>query len=435
VAAEARVPRVAVRTLGCKVNRTESEAIAEDLLCRGVDIAGSGEAAEVVVVNTCTVTGEADAKARKAVRRALAGAGEPAVVVTGCLAAIDPEGVRALGDRVIVEIDRSLVASRVANLLGGRAAETTAPPGAAVVPARSGPAFLTRVMVKVQDGCDHRCSYCIVPDARGGPRSVPASSVEARVARLADAGTAEVVLTGVNIGRYADGGTDLAGLVERLGATGIRRIRVSSIEPLDLTEGLLAALARTPPVMPHLHVPLQSGCDGTLEAMRRGYTAAEFADALRRSRAALPGLAVTTDVIVGFPGESDADFAASLAFVEACAFTKLHVFRYSRRRGTPAADMPGQIPPPVIAARAAVMRALGEGLAARHAASRVGGIADVLIESARGVATAGTTEDYLRIEVEGSQASPGDVVRVRLVGGDGGGLLGVPEDDGAGVGS
>lgn len=424
MAAEADAPRVAVRTLGCKVNRTESEAIAEGLLGRGVEIAESEDSAGVVVINTCTVTGEADAKARKAVRRALAAAGEPAVVVTGCLAAIDPEGVRGLGDRVVVEIDKSLVASRVARLLGERAAETAVAPEAAAAPARSGPAFLTRVMVKVQDGCDHRCSYCIVPDARGDPRSVPASNVEARVARLADSGTAEVVLTGVNIGRYADGGTNLAALVGRLAATGIRRIRVSSIEPLDLAEGLLAALARTPRVMPHLHVPLQSGCDGTLEAMRRGYTVAEFAEALRRARAALPGLAVTTDVIVGFPGESDADFAASLAFVEACAFTKLHVFRYSRRRGTPAAGMPGHLPPPVIAARAEAMRVLGGRLAARRAASRVGGVAAVLIESASGKTAVGTSEDYLRIDVEGSATSVGDVVRVRLLSCEGARLSG-----------
>lgn len=420
MAADPAEPRVAFVTLGCKVNRTESEAAAEDLIGRGARIADPGEPASVVVVNTCTVTGEADAKARKAVRQALAAPAAPVVVVTGCLAAVDADALRALGERVVVEADRGAVAPRVAHLLelGEGAPATPAP--------RSGAAFRTRVMVKVQDGCDARCTYCIVPDARGLPASVPRADVVARVAALAAGGTAEVVLTGVNIGRYSDGGLDLAGLVREVAATGIARIRVSSIEPLDLTPRLLDALAGTPAVLPHLHVPLQSGCDRTLAAMGRRYSLKEFADALARARQALPGSAVTTDVIVGFPGETAQDHAESVAFVEECAFAGLHVFRFSRRAGTPAAAMPAQVPPPESAERAAAMRALGARLACAHARARVGGIADVLVESIQDGRAAGTSEDHLRVDVRGS-AAVGEVVRVRITGADGARVEGVLE--------
>jgi threonylcarbamoyladenosine tRNA methylthiotransferase MtaB len=407
---------VALRTLGCKVNRAESEAVAEALLGRGAGLVDADADADVVVINTCTVTGEADAKARKAIRRALgAGADGPVVVVTGCLAALDPEGLTRLGPRVIVEADKSRVAGRVAKLLGAdTGAEAAGSDGLAEVRTQS--AFRTRVMLKVQDGCDHRCSYCIVPDARGAPTSVPAEEVVRRAGRLAEAGTREIVLTGINIGRYADGDTDLAALVERVATTGISRIRLSSIEPLDLSERLLATLARTPQVMPHLHVPLQSGCDATLLAMRRGYTSAAFADALARARAALPGLAVTTDVIAGFPGESDADFARSIAFVEECGFAKLHVFRYSKRPGTPAAGMRGHVGPREAAERAARMRTLGEDLAAAYARSRLGGSADLLVESVDAGRAEGTTEDGLRACMDAAGHVVGDVVRVRLEG-------------------
>jgi threonylcarbamoyladenosine tRNA methylthiotransferase MtaB len=414
VSAEHLAPRVALRTLGCKVNRAESESVAESLLGRGVELVAAAADADVVVINTCTVTGEADAKARKAVRRALGAGAGPIVVVTGCLAALDPDGLARLGRRVVVEADKSRVVARVAEVLGhdalGTAAGTRGP-----APARTDSGFRTRVMVKVQDGCDHRCSYCIVPDARGAPRSVPAAQVVRRVSELACAGTREIVLTGVNIGRYADEGTDLGGLVERVGATGVPRIRISSIEPLDLTHDLLETLSCTPALLPHLHVPLQSGCDRTLQEMLRGYGTAVFADALRRARAALPGLAVTTDVIVGFPGETDDDFAESLAFVEACAFAKLHVFRYSKRPGTPAAGLPGHVDPRELTERAARMRALGDDLAARYACSRLGQTADLLVESIHGPSAHGTTEDYLRADTDAAGLSEGEVARVRLL--------------------
>jgi threonylcarbamoyladenosine tRNA methylthiotransferase MtaB len=418
-------PRVAVRTLGCKVNRSESDQLSEQLLASGIAVTDDESAADVIVINSCTVTGEADAKTRKAVRRALASPTAPTVIVTGCMAVVDADGLRALGSRVIVEGEKTLLAGRVSRTLEDASATDGALSGA---PTR------TRATVKVQDGCDHRCAYCIVPDARGPARSVAASDVVARVAALVARGTAEVVLTGVNIGRYSDvadhagdhrdgpGAPDLAALIMQVAATGIARIRISSIEPLDLTPRLLEILAATPAVMPHLHVPLQSGCDETLHAMRRGYSTRDFARALARARAKLPGLAVTTDAIAGFPGESDAHFAETLAFVEGCAFTRPHVFRYSRRAGTPAATMPGQVPPRDTAARAAALRALGDRLDSAHAARRVGGEADVLVEKVEGRTAEGTSEDYLRTRVSLPAGVPvpcvGDILPVTLTSAD-----------------
>ncbi|MBN2848092.1 MAG: MiaB/RimO family radical SAM methylthiotransferase [Coriobacteriia bacterium] len=414
-------PRVAVKTLGCKVNQAESEAIASDLAVVGVT-AATDEVCDAIVVNTCTVTGEADHKARKAIRHALGATGGP-VVVTGCLAAIDPGGVAALGDRVVVEPDKARVAGRVAEWLGSarpasRGRGVTA--GGAPDPASDRAPSRTRVQVKVQDGCDAFCTYCIVPYARGGPCSVSAADVVARVAALVDAGTAEVVLTGINIGRYADGDIGLPELIEQVAATGVPRIRISSIEPRDVTGRLLEVAARTPAFCRHLHIPLQSGSDRVLAAMGRPYDAQAFAETAARAREVLPGLAVTTDVIVGFPGEGEDDDAASRAFVASQRFARLHVFRYSARVGTPAAARSDQVSAATIAERALAMRALGDELTRAEGASRVGEPAELLIERVvRGAAggarfVEGFTREYLRVRVADDDAVPGDLLRVTI---------------------
>lgn len=423
--AEPRRARAAVVTLGCKVNRADSEAIEAALHTAGLAVVGRVADADVVIVNTCTVTGEADAKARKAVRRAAARSGA-VVIATGCLAAVDAASLEGLGDAVVVEAVKERVAALAARVT--RAEPDGVEPAPPDVLRRAGhPRSRTRVAVKVQDGCDHRCAYCIVPDARGPARSEPLEEVVACVSRLVSEGTREVVLTGVDIGRWrGPDGDGLAGLVRAVASTGVERIRISSIEPLDLTDRLLRALASVPAVMPHLHVPLQSGSDRTLEAMGRGYRASEYADVLARARAAMPGLAVTTDVIAGFPGETDDDAAASLDFVERCGFARLHVFRYSRRAGTPAAAM-SQVDARVVAARAAALRSLGDRMAAAYRASRIGGAADVLVESVSGGIAVGTSEDHLRVAVAGGGgARPGEVVRVVLGRAEGAVLDGVP---------
>jgi threonylcarbamoyladenosine tRNA methylthiotransferase MtaB len=434
--------RVAFRTLGCKVNRAESEEIAARLLGVHGSIEVAEEEAQVVIVNTCTVTREADAKARKAVRHALSAAGRPMVVVTGCLASLDTKTLAALGDRVVVEADKGLVADRVIAALGGSAVGDAgvqlaaaagsvgpASAGPAAAPLSGAPAFppvvahpsaRTRVALKIEDGCDAFCTYCIVPYARGVPRAEPIELLAARARELVAAGTREIVLTGINIGRYDDNGGRLADVISRVADSGIERIRLSSIEPLDLTPELLALMAATPAFCSHLHVPLQAGSDPVLGDMGRHYTVEQYALRIAQAREALLGVAITTDVLAGFPGESAMHANETLAFCEATGFSKLHVFRYSQRPGTPAAERPDQVADADKSARAAALRELGERLARRYSESRVGAVADVLVERTAqrdGVPAIveGTTRDYLRVRLP-AHANPGEVVRVRLAG-------------------
>jgi threonylcarbamoyladenosine tRNA methylthiotransferase MtaB len=412
---------VAVKTLGCKVNQAESDAIAAALVASGTAPVAERDAS-VVVINTCTVTGEADRKARKAIRHALALPGAPTVVVTGCLAAVDPVGVAALGERVVVEPDKDRVSGRVASLTG-TAAGPSDPAGMLARTSRS------RVQVKVQDGCDTYCAYCIVPYARGVPRSVRAQAVVADVSRLVTEGVSEVVLTGINIGSYGADGVGLPALLEAVAATGVPRLRLSSIEPGDVTADLLAVAAATPAFCRHLHIPLQSGADRTLAAMGRPYDTRAYADAVARAREALPGLALSTDIIVGFPGETDADDETSRAFVEAVGFSRLHVFRYSLRAGTPAAERGDQVPAPDKAARGAAMRAIGDAGARRYAAAAVGSRVELLVErvlpvpGGSSVRAEGTTREYLRMSVPVASARPGDLLAAVVDGPGTGGLV------------
>ncbi|MDP2234343.1 MAG: MiaB/RimO family radical SAM methylthiotransferase [Actinomycetota bacterium] len=417
--------RVFVRTLGCKVNQVESEQIAAQLLGVGCVLAAQDEAA-VVIVNTCTVTGEADAKTRKAVRHALNSAAGPLVVVTGCLAAIDRAGLESLGERVVVESDKALVAERVWTHVGARGVAPRRPSGEAPFP-RIGAGFHTRAMVKIEDGCDAFCAYCIVPHARGAPRSVSRADVLRECEALVDAGTREIVLTGVNLGRYCDSNTGLAALVEDVAATGVARLRLSSVEPLDLTDRLLGVLAGSSAICPHLHVPLQAGCDSTLAAMGRAYTTAAYTDRVSAAREAIPGLAITTDVIAGFPEESEVHAEETLAFCRAMGFAKMHVFRYSVRENTVAAAMGGQVDPSARTSRASALRELGDELHAAYARGRVGTVARVLVERVRDEAgdriAEGTTEDYLKARVL-SSARVGDILSVRVARTDGVAVIG-----------
>lgn len=407
---------VFARTLGCKVNQVESQRIVAELLGQGASLAPE-DAAAVIVVNTCTVTGEADKKARKAVRHALALPQHPVVVVTGCLAAVDAPALRALDERVVVEVDKARVAARVAEALG--LAPQAAPQ------ARTGEGFNSRVMLKVEDGCNNHCSYCIVPAARGVPRAEPLQGLVAEAEELAGAGVSEIVVTGINVGRYRDQATDsdLAALLEALAATGIARLRLSSVEPPDLDARLLGVMASLPAFCPHLHVPLQSGSDRVLAAMKRAYSAGEFLERVREAKGVLPGLAITTDVIVGFPGESEEDFAETLAVCREAGFSKLHVFRYSRRAGTPAAEMPGQVPPEVMAERSERLRALGDELRTAWLGGLVGSQVEMLVERVLPDGSAeGTTREYARARVQGASSAgvmPGALLACRVTGRDG----------------
>lgn len=400
-------PAFHICNLGCKVNRVESDVFLSRLAALGGRPVSQDEA-QVVVVNTCTVTGEADKKARKAIHRALREPLAPWVVVTGCGAAIHPDELAALGERVVLEPDRCRVPALAAELLGLDSQR------AADVPAqvRAGEGYPTRMGVKVQDGCDNACTYCIVHVARGKAKSRPADQVVAEVAAAGAAGVREVVLTGINLGRYDDEGLSLAGLLGQvLARTAISRVRLSSVEPPEVTDELLDAMAAGGQrVARHLHVPLQSGCQRTLAEMGRKGTAEEYARMVERARRTVPGIALTTDVIAGFPGETEEDFAECLSFCERQRFSKMHVFRYSRREGTPAAARTDQVPAPVAADRADRLRRLSDRMRAKDAQGRVGSVELVVFEQVG----EGTSGSYHRVVCASDAASSGALIPVRF---------------------
>ena len=402
--------RFAVVNLGCKVNRVEADGFERLLAGRGGAPSSQAEA-DLIVVNTCTVTGEAEKKTRKAVRHALAANEEAPVIVTGCATEIDAAAYEALGSRVTV-----VPKAGMALYLEEGAFPSRPPAGAASVLPADG---RTRIGIKVQDGCDNACTYCIVHVARGAAWSRPAEEVAAEVVALARAGIPEIVLTGINLGSYADEGLTLAGLCERLLAATARlhapgqppcRLRIGSVEPQDVGDDLIELLARAEGrLCRHLHLPLQAGSSRVLAEMARPYDAAGFLALVGRLRAAVPQLALSTDVIVGFPGETDEDFAATCAVVREAGFSKVHVFPYSRRAGTPAADRADQVPPEVRARRAAELRMLTAELRAADRARRAGAVELAVVESPGRA----TTESYHEIAVDPAHA-PGVLVEVAL---------------------
>ncbi|WP_273397628.1 MiaB/RimO family radical SAM methylthiotransferase [Thermophilibacter mediterraneus] len=395
--APARRPGVALVNLGCRVNRVELDLMASELERAGAEVVGEREAA-AVVVNTCAVTGEAEAKTRKAVRRVATLPQRPLVVATGCVANLFSDELEALAPGVVVERDKARVAARVIEGLG-LVPQAPAPAGDDPAEACASPAHRdaptptgrTRPGIKIQDGCDNRCTYCIVWRARGRARSLAADEVLLAVREARARGAREVVLTGINLGSYRDaaaGDLALPGLLDLLlERTDVERIRLSSIEPPDVTPELCAVMAAAGErVAPFLHVCLQSGCDETLRRMARVYRTDLFRHVAATAREAVPGIALGTDLIVGFPGETDAEFEASLAFCREMRFARMHVFRYSRRPGTPAATMPGQVPAPVSAERGRRARELADEMRLAQARSLVGEKDLVVVQSpGRGV--------------------------------------------------
>lgn len=391
-------PSVSVVNLGCRVNRVESDRICRDLSARGLSLVDEA-AADLVVINTCAVTGEAEAKTRKAVRHALGLPRDPRVVVTGCVVNLHPDELCDLSPRVVAEPSKVDVADRVCELLSW-------------VPDGSSPGCLdaerllgrSRLGVKIQDGCNNRCAYCIVWKARGPERSVPVEAVLEQVRAADAAGVPEVVLTGVNLGAYSaategEAPVGLVGLIESiLCRTGIPQIRLSSIEPMDVTDELIDCMAaHGDRIAPFLHLPVQSGCSATLARMGRPYTTRDFEETVARIRDKVPACGISGDLIVGFPGETESEFADTRSFVERVGFSRLHVFRYSARPGTPAASMPDQVAPEVMASRSAAVRELVAASARSDARSRIGTCERAVLE----YGNRGTLGSFHRVVVDG----------------------------------
>lgn len=408
-------------TLGCKVNQYDSEAMLEAFLARGYDVAPQGAPADVYVVNTCTVTGTGDQKSMQAARRFKRQNPAGELVLAGCLAQRMGEKLRETGARLVIGTQYR---GRVAELLEQAVAEGTqlvaveslqsAPFEALSIRAHEGH---TRAVMKIQEGCDNRCTYCIIPSVRGGVRSKPVADVQAEAQTLADAGFQELVLTGIHLtsyGRDLEGNAALADAIRAAHeAEGVRRVRLGSLEPVVVSQGFVDAIKTMPKLCPQFHLALQSGSDAVLARMKRRYNTAQFRTAVERLRAAYSDAAFTTDVIVGFPGETDAEFAQTVAFVKEIGFMRLHVFPFSPREGTPAATMAQQVPQAVKDARVRELIAVGQALAADYDAALLDTVQPVLLEESLGGGRfGGYTPQYVHVEVQGGET--GRIARTRL---------------------
>jgi threonylcarbamoyladenosine tRNA methylthiotransferase MtaB len=414
-------PKVAIKTLGCRLNQAESEQVLEALGARGFDLAHAGEDPDVVVVNTCTVTKESTASSRRLVRKLAEAHPGATVVVTGCYAVSDPDAVKAIpGVDLVVGNDHK---DRLAELITGVPSVRRLPLSVRPAPAER---LRTRVAVRAQTGCDEWCTFCIIPRTRGPLRSWPEDQVVADVRRQVDRGVREVVLTGVHLGKYGEdlGERDgLARLVDRLVAIdGLARLRLSSVLPVQVTPALVERVRDHPKVCRHLHVPLQSGDDEVLARMHRPYRVAEFLDRVEHAKAEVADLGLSTDVIVGFPGETDAQFQATMDVVRRVGFSKLHVFRYSQRPGTPAADMDGQLGDAAKKQRARDLIALGSELRRRFHEAHVGRPLSVLVETAGDGLAEGTSDNYIKVRFAGGPDLVDQVVTVRGARADGEGM-------------
>jgi threonylcarbamoyladenosine tRNA methylthiotransferase MtaB len=403
-------------TFGCRLNTVESEVMR-------AATQESGAAGDRIIVNTCAVTAEAGRQARKAIRRAARERPGAEIVVTGCGAEVETDLYAAMPEvaRLVGNGDKLRPEAWAALREAGRAGTGAIMAEQAAEPTRiAGLSGHTRAFVPVQNGCDHRCTFCVIPFGRGRSRSVPVEAVVEQVARIVAHGGREVVLTGVDLtayGRDLPEGPSLGRLARAIlsGVPDLARLRLSSIDSIEADDDLLEAIATEPRLMPHLHLSLQAGDDLILKRMRRRHgraDAIDFCESVRRLR---PGTVFGADLIAGFPTETEAQFARSLDLVAECGLTHLHVFPYSPRPGTPAARMP-PVAPEIVRERAARLRAAGEAAFARHLAGEVGQRHRVLAE--RG--GTGRTEAFTPVRLA---AEPGEIREVRILGHDGRALL------------
>ncbi len=395
--------RIAFTTLGCKINQYESDRLRQDLLSRGNSVVPFDAEADVYIINTCSVTSKSDYQCRQAIRSAVRRAKGAKVVVTGCYAETRPQELRDIPgvDLVIGNRDKSAIPGLIMIDSTPAIVEKIESSGGAILNALT---TRTRGFLKIQDGCNNRCSYCIVPLARGESRSVAFEKTVKDFERLVQAGCPEIVLTGIHIGAYGsdlEPSSDLANLLIALISKRDRtRIRLSSIEPNEITQGIIDLLGHG--LCRHLHIPLQSGDDSILRTMRRTYTAGYYLELLEKIFCQVPGIALGADVMVGFPGEGEREFQNTLDLVERSPLTHLHVFSYSPRPGTTAAGMRPQVLEQVKKRRSEVLRTLGNKKNDDFRKKCLGTEVKVVIENkkdAQSGALSGLTDNYLRVLV------------------------------------
>ena len=418
--------RVCFYTLGCKVNQNETGALAQLFEQNGFTVVEEKDGADVYVVNSCTVTNFGDQKSRKWLRRAKRENPGAVTVLTGCYPQAFPEEAAKIEEADVVtgSGNRHAILQDVQKVLNGEETKVVD-----IRPHQKGESFEelpmdrfadhTRAFVKVEDGCNRRCAYCVIPRARGPVRSRSETSILEELRRLAASGYCEVVLTAISLPSYGkDTGTGLAELVEHAAAVaGIERIRLGSLDPDMLTDDDIRRLAAVPKLCPQFHLSLQSGSSKTLRAMRRPYTTEQYAAVAAKLREAFgeENVSITTDVIVGFPGETEQDFEDSMAFVAGQRFLKVHVFPYSRREGTPAFDFPNQVPEHEKESRSRRMTAAVEKVRAAEVAAMQGRTASVLLETPLSATLfTGYTKQYLPVLVSAPGHKTGDIVNVML---------------------
>jgi threonylcarbamoyladenosine tRNA methylthiotransferase MtaB len=423
------MPTVAFHTLGCKVNHYETEAIWQLFKKAGYERKDFDSRADVYVINTCTVTNTGDKKSRQVIRRAIRRNPDAVVCVTGCYAQTSPAEVMAIPgvDIVIGTQDRGKILeyierfqrerqpiNGVSNIMKTRVFEEM-----------DVPEFTdrTRASLKIQEGCNNFCTFCIIPWARGLMRSRDPKEVIHQAQQLVDAGYKEIVLTGIHTGGY---GTDLkdysfAALLRDLDeqVVGLKRLRISSIEASQITDEVIEVLQRSDKIVRHLHIPLQSGSNTVLKRMRRKYTTEFFAERLQRLREVFPELAITSDVIVGFPGETEEEFMETYNFVREQRFSELHVFPYSKRTGTPAARMPNQVDEEVKNERVHRLIALSDQLAKEYASQFEGQVLEVIPEerdkeNPESGLYIGYTDNYLKVKFPATEEMVGEIVKVKI---------------------
>lgn len=418
-------------TLGCKVNQFETQAIEAALRSRGHVPTEAGDA-DVVIVNTCAVTAESGRKSRQAVRRLLHENPGAVAAVCGCFSQIEPDEAAALGAEVVFGSGERMrfvaaVETAVAQRRGMRCVDDPfrrteiefLPAGA--LEGR------TRAYMKIEDGCDNFCTYCVIPYARGRVRSLPAGQIAAESARLEREGFQEIIVTGIEIASYGKDLRDGSGLAEALCAAAAAaphtRIRIGSIEPTVITEDFCRKIAACGNICRHFHLSLQSGCDRTLAAMHRKYDTARFLQAAELLRGTFPGCALTADLITGFPGETEEDHAATLAFIRKVGFAEMHVFPYSVRPGTKAAAMAGQLTHAVKDRRAAEAQAAAAEMQLAYLDAQIGKTLPVLFETAQDGVWQGHSDNYCEVLVRGENLH-GIIQNVQITGRDGGKIVG-----------
>ena len=415
--------KVSAITLGCKVNQYESQAMIGQLCAAGFTVCSDGEIPDVVLINSCTVTASSDQKVRQTLRRARRDYPDAVIVLTGCMPQAFPETAESLTEADVV-LGNSNRASLLPDILAYLSSHHRI---VDIAPHQNGEKFeamavtefheRTRAFVKIEDGCNRFCSYCIIPYARGRVRSKSLDEIQAEIAAIGSQGYREVVLTGINLPAYGqDIDADLCGAIEAAcSVPEIARVRLGSLEPEQLTPEVIARLARQEKLCPQFHLSLQSGCDDTLRRMNRHYTAQEYFTIAQNLRSAFPNAAITTDIMVGFPGETDDEFEQSLAFAEQVRFARAHVFAYSRRPGTRAFDMPDQVRNAVKEERSRRMIETTQRTKQEFLQQQIGLCEDVLLErEIRPGIWEGYTPNYTLIHVSGTGAESGKILPVRI---------------------